>query len=107
MGDTQQPEIEFARGICYSGYREGQSPGDGTYPSYEEILEDLRILAPNWQYLRLYDSSPHAEIVLDVDTRNGTNVDATLEGGEAIPTCQPSFGASICVKATSPPRSRM
>jgi exo-beta-1,3-glucanase (GH17 family) len=52
--------------ICYSGYREGQNPGTGVYPTYDEIREDLLILAKNWNYLRLYDCSPHAETVLDV-----------------------------------------
>jgi exo-beta-1,3-glucanase (GH17 family) len=52
--------------ICYSGYREGQSPVTRVYPSREEIREDLLILARNWRYLRLYDSGPHAETVLDV-----------------------------------------
>ena len=58
--------LEFANAICYSGYREGQNPGDGTYPSYEQIHEDLGILQKNWTYLRLYDCSPHAETVLKV-----------------------------------------
>ncbi|NWJ41718.1 MAG: glycosyl hydrolase [Geothrix sp.] len=52
--------------ICYSGYRRGQSPGDRIYPSKAEILEDLRLLAGHWQLLRLYDSGPHAERVLEV-----------------------------------------
>lgn len=57
---------EFGNAICYSGYREGQSPADGSYPSYSEIREDLFILAKNWKFLRLYDCSPHAETVLEV-----------------------------------------
>lgn len=52
--------------ICYSGYREGQSPHDGIFPSYAEISEDLGILAKNWKFLRLYDCSAHAETVLEV-----------------------------------------
>ncbi|MGB5441639.1 MAG: glycosyl hydrolase, partial [Gammaproteobacteria bacterium] len=52
--------------ICYSGYREGQSPQAGVFPSYAEISEDLNILAKNWKFLRLYDCSPHAETVLEV-----------------------------------------
>lgn len=52
--------------ICYSGYREGQSPHDGIFPSYAEISEDLNILAKNWKFLRLYDCSAHAETVLEV-----------------------------------------
>ncbi len=59
-------KLEAGNAICYSGYREGQSPHDGTFPSYEEIREDLRILQANWQYLRLYDCSQHARTVLQV-----------------------------------------
>ena len=28
--------------ICYSGYREGQSPDSQTYPAVTQIREDLR-----------------------------------------------------------------
>ena len=59
-------EIEHGNAICYSGYREDQSPLDGTDPSYEQIREDLLILQKNWIHLRLYDCSPHAETVLKV-----------------------------------------
>lgn len=57
--------IEFGNAICYSGYRQGQSPVDGTYPSYEEVVEDLKILQGQWQYLRIYDCGHHADLVLD------------------------------------------
>ncbi len=57
--------LKHGNAICYSGYREGQCPGR-VYPSYEEVREDLLILAKNWKFLRLYDSSPHAETVLQV-----------------------------------------
>jgi exo-beta-1,3-glucanase (GH17 family) len=59
-------DLQHGNAICYSGYREGQNPGAGIYPSYAEIKEDLLILAKNWRYLRLYDCSPHAETVLEV-----------------------------------------
>ncbi len=52
--------------ICYSGYREGQDPRRGIFPSYAEIKEDLLILAKNWSFIRLYDCSRHAETVLQV-----------------------------------------
>jgi exo-beta-1,3-glucanase (GH17 family) len=52
--------------ICYSGYRDDQSPNDRRYPSHEQILEDLLILQKNWRLLRLYDSSPHGERLLQV-----------------------------------------
>jgi exo-beta-1,3-glucanase (GH17 family) len=63
--------LPAGRAICYSGYRHGQNPGDRTYPSKSEILEDLTILQPNWQLLRLYDCSPHAERVLEVIRDHG------------------------------------
>jgi exo-beta-1,3-glucanase (GH17 family) len=55
--------------ICYSGYREGQSPNTQTYPSYEEIREDLLILQHHWRFLRVYDCSPHAQTLLEVIRR--------------------------------------
>lgn len=72
--------MQFVHGnaICYSGYREGQSPLEHSYPSYEEILEDLRILAKNWQYLRLYDCSLHAERVLAVLRNEGLDFKVML-----------------------------
>lgn len=56
--------------ICYSGYRRGQSPADRSYPSLDQIREDLALLQPHWQLLRLYDCSPHAERVLEVIERD-------------------------------------
>lgn len=59
-------DLPRGRAICYSGYREGQSPDSRAYPSPAEIREDLHLLASHWQLLRLYDCSPHAERVLQV-----------------------------------------
>ncbi|MCW8845942.1 MAG: glycosyl hydrolase [Gammaproteobacteria bacterium] len=61
--------IAHGNAICYSGYREGQSPRDGLFPSYAQVREDLLILAKNWTLLRLYDCSPHAETVLEIISR--------------------------------------
>ena len=58
-------ELEPAKAICYSGFRNGQQPG-GDSPSYDEVKEDLVILQNNWKYLRLYDCDVHAETVLEV-----------------------------------------
>lgn len=52
--------------ICYSGYRAGQNPCEGIFPSYDQIKEDLLILQKNWSFLRLYDCSIHAERVMAV-----------------------------------------
>ena len=56
-------QLPAGNAICYSGYREGQSPDARIYPSVGQIREDLHLLARHWQLLRLYDSSPHAERV--------------------------------------------
>lgn len=56
---------DVARAITYSGYREGQAPGQKE-PSYQEILEDLRLLSRHWNLLRLYGANQHAEAVLNV-----------------------------------------
>lgn len=57
--------VDFAKAICYSGFRDGQQPG-GIVPSYEEIKEDLLLLQPHWKYLRLYDCDEHAYRVIKV-----------------------------------------
>jgi exo-beta-1,3-glucanase (GH17 family) len=66
------------RAICYSGYRDGQSPGSGVYPTYEQIKEDLLILQKHWAYIRLYDCSEHAETVLKVITTENLNLKVML-----------------------------
>jgi len=70
--------VPHGNAICYSGYREHQSPRTGDFPSHSEVEEDLLILAKNWDYLRLYDSSRHAEIVLDVIERQGLDFKVML-----------------------------
>jgi exo-beta-1,3-glucanase (GH17 family) len=70
----------YGRAICYSGYRHGQRPGS-EYPSDAEIAEDLEILNGAWQYLRLYDASPHAERVLDVIDKRGYSFKVMLGTG--------------------------
>lgn len=63
-----QFNIVPAQAICYSGFRDGQQPG-GKQPSYQEIKEDLLLLAPHFSYLRLYDCDAHAQTVIEVITK--------------------------------------
>ncbi len=65
MNFFDQFGLAAGKGICYSGFRDGQEPG-GICPSYKEIKEDLLLLQPHWKYLRLYDCDEHAALVLDV-----------------------------------------
>jgi exo-beta-1,3-glucanase (GH17 family) len=59
----------LGRAICYSGYRDGQSPDAQRFPSYAQVREDLLLLARHWRVLRLYDCTRHAELVLEVIER--------------------------------------
>ncbi|NNE68948.1 MAG: glycosyl hydrolase [Rhodothermales bacterium] len=59
-------DLGFEHAICYSGYRTGQSPGAGIFPTYKQIREDLLILRDRWKLIRLYDCRQHAETVLEV-----------------------------------------
>lgn len=70
--------IKHGNAICYSGYREGQDPRKGVFPSYEEIREDLLILAKNWRFLRVYDCTVHAERVLQVIKDEGLDFEVML-----------------------------
>lgn len=63
---AQLIDQQHANAICYSGYRAGQDPGRQIYPTYEQIREDLHLLAQHWSYIRLYDASPHAATTLQV-----------------------------------------
>jgi len=81
--------LPVARAICYSGFRDGQQPGV-SYPSYDEVKEDLLLLQPHWKYLRLYDCDEHARTVLDV-IRN-EQMDFKLMMGAYIEAEMNNFG---------------
>ena len=89
--------FEYGNAVCYSGYRNGQSPHAGTYPTYAQIREDLSILARNWRYLRLYDCSPHAETVLEVirDERLDFKVMLGLDMAAEVSNPHCSWGANF------------
>jgi exo-beta-1,3-glucanase (GH17 family) len=86
---TRNLDVEHANAICYSGYREGQGPHEGIFPSYEEIREDLQILARNWKLIRLYDSGPHAEIVLQVISSEAMDLKVMLGANMAAEMSNP------------------
>lgn len=78
MGRYKQLDIPFGRAICYSGYRKGQSPDKGIHPTYDQVKEDLMILHGRWNYIRLYDSSLHAEMVLDIIEKEKLDIKVML-----------------------------
>ena len=89
MNYIEELNIEPGKAICYSGFREGQNPG-GSYPSYEEIKEDLLMLQGNWKYLRLYDCDKHSDIVLEVIEKE--NLDFKVMLGAYIVAEANNFG---------------
>lgn len=70
MSKLEAIGLTHNQAICYSGYRDGQVPGI-SYPSYEEVKEDLLILENYWKYLRLYNCDQHTETVLEVIQKEG------------------------------------
>ncbi|HMU45026.1 MAG TPA: glycosyl hydrolase family 17 protein [Chitinophagaceae bacterium] len=89
MNFFEKFDLPPAKAICYSGFREGQQPGN-IYPSYEEVKEDLYLLKDNWKYLRLYDCDDHAERVLDVIHKE--NLDFKIMLGAYIEAEMNNFG---------------
>ncbi|MFT6865392.1 MAG: exo-beta-1,3-glucanase (GH17 family) [Cyclobacteriaceae bacterium] len=66
------------RAICYSGFRERQSPVTGVFPSYAEIREDLMIIQRHWKYIRLYDCDLLAERVLEIIQKDNCDLKVML-----------------------------
>ena len=81
----------FEKAICYSGFRDGQSPGQGLFPLYDEVKADLTLLQEDWKYLRLYDCDQHAQTVLEVIRTEGMDfkvlLGAYIIGEENNPNC--------------------
>lgn len=82
-------DLPVGPAICYSGYRHGQSPASGRYPSPAEIGEDLALLEPDFELIRLYDSGEHARRVLATIAREGLRLRVLL-------------GAHLAAEASNP-----
>ena len=64
-----QPTLDgqwIGNGISYSPYRDGEGPDKESVTSKAHILEDLRLLAPRWQLIRLYGTGEQSQNVLEV-----------------------------------------
>jgi len=68
----------FGYALCYSGYREGQNPDTGTYPSQAQILEDFLILQKHWTLIRTYGSDQHSRDVLEAIRRDSIRLKVML-----------------------------
>jgi len=70
--------LPFAKAICYSGYRDGQSPDGGQFPTYDQVKQDLLILKSEWKSLRLYGSDEHSKTILNVIEKEQFHFDVML-----------------------------
>lgn len=74
-------KIPYAKAICYSGYRENQSPS-GVHPTDSQIIEDLNILVKdNYSYIRMYDPNDYAESVCRIIRENALPLKLMLGPG--------------------------
>lgn len=55
----------IGNGVSYGAYRDGEGPGKGL-TAKENILEDLNILAPRWNLIRLYGADEQSLSILEV-----------------------------------------
>ncbi len=83
--------LPFRHAICYSGFRDGQSPDAGVFPSKAEIASDFELLQGEWDALRLYACDTHSERVLDVIEEQGFDfrvmLGAYLAAERSNPNC--------------------
>lgn len=71
-------DILYGNAICYSGFREGQSPHTGVYPTYDEVKEDLFLLEKDYKYIRMYAPNMHAKLALEVIRNENINLKVLL-----------------------------
>jgi len=72
-----------ATAVSYSGFRTGQHPDRGkgaVNPSYEEVIEDLKILSrnSNFKLIRMYDCGPNSEMVIKAIAENQFDIKVML-----------------------------
>ena len=74
--------FEWGRAVCYSGYREGQSPLTCPYPTYEQLVEEIKMLDEmGFKYIRMYDPISYAEMTCQVIKDLGVNIKLMLGPG--------------------------
>jgi len=84
MGQSPSPGVDLSiqawhgPAICYSGYREGQHPDKQVFPTKAQVMEDLRILEPQWRLIRMYGSDQHSQDVLETIQRHGLRIQVML-----------------------------
>lgn len=67
----------IGNGVCYGPHRDGQRPG-GASPSEDELREDLHLMLPHWNLVRIYGSTGVAETILEVIRTDGLDMKVML-----------------------------
>lgn len=92
--------LKYGKAICYSGYRQGQTPVKKIYPTYENVLDDLKILEKDFDYIRMYDASDHAKMTLELIKKHDIKLKVLLGidllGEASNPNC--SWGGDYSVE---------
>ncbi len=70
-------DVWIGNAVCYGPHRDGQRPGE-TEPSAAEIREDLELMLPHWNLLRVYGSAGFAETLLNVILDDGLDMKVVL-----------------------------
>lgn len=93
-------KLQYGKAICYSGYRNGQSPITKSYPTYDQVKEDLLLLQKDFDYIRMYDASKHAKTACEVITKENLDLKVMLGmdllGEISNPNC--SWGGQYSVE---------
>jgi exo-beta-1,3-glucanase (GH17 family) len=63
--------------VSYGPHRDGQRPG-GPDPSAAEISQDLQLMLPHWNLLRVYSSRGPTETLLELIRRDGLDMKVML-----------------------------
>ncbi len=63
--------------VSYGPHRDGQRPG-GSAPSAAELREDLDLMLPHWNLLRVYGAQGPSETLLEVIRASGLNMKVML-----------------------------
>jgi len=66
-----------ANAVCYGPHRDGQRPGDAS-PSAAELREDLELMSPHWNMLRVYGAGGFARTMLEVIREDGLDMKVVL-----------------------------
>jgi exo-beta-1,3-glucanase (GH17 family) len=63
--------------ISYGPFRDGQAPGDAEITP-EQLREDLQLMLPHWNLMRIYGSTEYAETLLEVIRTDGLDMKVML-----------------------------